>query len=481
MFLMVDDMRRDELRYMPQTRRWLGRGGATFTNAVMPNPLCCPSRASVLTGLHAHNHQVWSHAAPWGFHSFDDRSTFATWLRGAGYTTSYLGKYLNGYGPQPPPGASTGKSVQYVPPGWSQWRGSIDGGLRRTHRANGSTYRFFDTTLNNNGNGYLSLEGEYQSAAYGRMTASSITRLAAAPAPFLSYVSFTAPHNGGPRESDDPTAPVFSNWAGEYQRLGTPARPTHVRGMFDAAIKQAPGRAWHRVEPTDLRPSYYAQPPVTDVEWDALRNLARQRAESLAVVDKAIGRIMGSLRDSGEMGRTLVIFTSDNGFFLGERRMRHGKSHPYGPSARVPLLMRGPGIPAAVVREDPYLSIDHAATVAAAAGVSPPYVTDGQSMLRVARRGDAGWRRPVLTESAPAVAGDPPSVQGIRTSRYLYLRWAGSQEELFDVKADRMERHNVLGVPEYADDLAKLRGALEQVQNCRGAACSPPLDAGLVG
>ena len=395
LFLMVDDMRKDELRFMPATQAWIAQRGATFANAVMPNPLCCPSRASVLTGLHAHNHEVWTHMEPYGFHSFDDRSTLAVWLKRAGYTTAYLGKYLNLYGIQPRPGGTTGHSVQYVPPGWSRWRASIDGGLPRTHPKEGGTYEYFDTTLNDNGRGFLNYRGRYQTDVYADLTVASIRNLAAQPAPFLSYVSFTAPHNGGPREADDPGR-VYNTWARTWEPMGTPARPQRAWGRFDWAIPAAPGRTWYDDRATNLRPQYYATPPISSEEWPRIREAARQRAEAVSVADHAINRIMTALQQSGELGRTIVVFTSDNGYFLGEQRIRHGKSYPYFRSGLVPLLIRGPGIPAGVVRRDPFMSVDHAPTLARAAGVTPPYATDGWSMWDVAPAG-----RPRLAPGGP--------------------------------------------------------------------------------
>jgi arylsulfatase A-like enzyme len=475
--LMVDDMRKDELRFMPSTQRLLGGQGATFTNAVMPNPLCCPSRASVLTGLHSHNHRVWSHRAPWGFHSFDDRSTLPVWLRRAGYTTTYLGKYLNGYGPQPPPRQTSGRSVQYVPPGWSTWHGSIDGGLPESHSKSGGTYRFFDTTLNNNGNGYLNYQGRYQTDVYAERTVAQVKRLAAQAAPFFTYVSFTAPHGGGPRESDDP-GPVKNTWnlaSDRLQPLVTPARPKRVWGKFDGVIREAPGKKWAQVPASGLSAHVSSFPRISTGEWAGILESARQRAESLSVVDTAVGRIVEALRESGELSNTIVVFTSDNGYFLGEYRIRQGKSYPYWPAGRVPLLMRGPGIPAGVVRHDPFLSIDHAPTLAAAAGAAVPYGADGHSMLDVARSGDRGWRHAVLTESAPRKAGERPGVLGVRTGDFLYTHWRDGSEELFDLRRDRSERTSVLRDPGYSGALGELRAMLQTLRDCQGDSCRPLL------
>jgi arylsulfatase A-like enzyme len=142
----VDDMREDELVYMPKTRALLGGQGVQFVNSFSPYPLCCPARSSFLTGLYTHNHQVWSHDEPWGFKVLRDDETLPVWLERAGYRTHFLGKYLNGYGAQPAPDGSADNSRTYIPPGWSDWRGAIDGGLGAGHPKDGGTYRFFNTT-----------------------------------------------------------------------------------------------------------------------------------------------------------------------------------------------------------------------------------------------------------------------------------------------------------------------------------------------
>jgi N-acetylglucosamine-6-sulfatase len=128
---------------MPQTRRLIGDRGVRFANAFSPHPICCPARASVLTGWYTHNHGVYTVNEPFAFPSLPDRSTIATWLQRSGYATVYLGKYLNRYGWLPEPGKTTGNSVRYVPPGWTAWRGSIDRGLPQSHWAAGGTYQYY--------------------------------------------------------------------------------------------------------------------------------------------------------------------------------------------------------------------------------------------------------------------------------------------------------------------------------------------------
>jgi N-acetylglucosamine-6-sulfatase len=501
--IMVDDMRADELQYMPWTRRLIGNQGVDFRNSFAPFPLCCPTRASTLTGKYAHNHEVYGVFEPYGFPSFKDSSTLATWLRRSGYATVYLGKYLNGYGWMPEPGKDSGMSSQYVPPGWAEWRASVDGGdfLPRDHPLWGSTYHFFNTTLNANGKGYENYRGQYQSRVYGRLSEEIIQRRAASDRPFYLFVSFTAPHNGGPVEPDDPGTVLNDDGVGV--RYGTPARPADVRGMFDDVIKAPPGATWADSPHITDKPAYLAdQVPINAAEWDAILTLTRQRAESLHVVDQAIRRMVNALAATGELEKTLITFTSDNGYFLGEQVRRQGKILPHEPSLRVPFLMRGPGIPVGEQRFDPVTSVDYPATVLSLTGVSPGAEMDGTSVLPVARRGDRGWTRAVLTETGPRsdsrrltdLSGrpvpdghpeqDPRWAIGIRTDRYLYVDIAPrngeahGEEELYDLAVDPQQHSNLAYRAEengYGDVLRLLRRELQRMRACEGKECSAPM------
>ena len=501
LMFMVDDMRADDLQYMPEISRRIGGQGVTFTNGMAPYPLCCPARASVLTGLYPHNHKVWSHLEPYGFQALDDSSTIATWLDDAGYRTSYLGKYLNGYGRQPAPDGSDQHSTRYVPPGWDLWRGSIDGGLPRDHPADGGTYRFFDTTLSNNGRGYVTLERQYQTRAFGRLTRKTVARDSEKAAPWFNYVSFAAPHFGLPIEADDPS-PIIDDF-GREQAFKTVARPNDVKGLFDDRIFAAPGSDWLDPDPSDRSPELTERPDLNQEEIDALVTVTRQRAESLHVVDQEIARILDVLERTGEAEETFVLFTSDNGYYLGEQGIRQGKTLPYEPALKVPMLVSGPGIPSGEVREDPFLSIDLASTLADMADVEPVTPVDGESLLTAARIGDQGWRRPVLVETGPAStvrrtdesgAPLPPDADpgkrdirfllGVRTPRYLYTHRATGFEELFDLRLDPRQYDNLVDAdgmaePGYDRPLAMLREQLAAVRSCDGEECSPPLPAAL--
>ncbi|WP_183099748.1 sulfatase family protein [Nocardioides pelophilus] len=490
LFIMVDDMRDDDLRFMPQVRALIRDQGVRFRNSFSPYPLCCPARASVLSGRYTHNHGVYTVYEDYGFHAFDDRRTLATMLQDAGYANVYLGKYLNRYGFDPPPRAQQGNSLRYVPPGWDMWRASLDGGFAPGSPNAGSTYAYYDTTLSFNGKTFETLAGRYQTVAYGEIAGNIVRNRAPSPQPFLLYLSFTAPHSGGPKEDDDPRPTRLSN--GELYDWKTPARPPSVWGSLDSVVLEAPGASWRDPDFSD-KPGYLrVLPPLRPSDHRALLEVTRQRAEALKVVDQQVGNLMRTLADTGELDQTLVIFTSDNGYFLGEQRMRLGKVFPHEVSLRVPLLMRGPGIPAGETRTDPFTSVDFLPTIAAATGTTPDHRVDGVSMWRVARRGDVGWTRGILTETGALghpprntnEAGEPLSsggrrdirfLLGIRTHRYLFVDVAHQRDELYDLRRDPREYRNLIDVPRYAAVRRSLRRALADIRACRGRACSTAL------
>ena len=488
--IMADDMREDDLRFMPNVQRLIGDEGVRFKNMFSPQPLCCPARASFLTGEYTHNHGVWSHAAPYGFRVLRDEQTLPVWLKDVGYNTVFLGKYLNGYGWQTLPDGSS--SVHYVPPGWTDWRGSVDGGIEAGSTYAGSTYRYFDTTLNVNGV-LQPHQGQYQTRMFGRETEQIIATQARSTRPFFYWASYLAPHYGREREPDDPGDVVRDD--GRSGGFLTPARPADVKGMFDEEVTEAPGVEGEK-DVSD-KPFFIRNlPPLNDEERAAVLNVTRQRAEALAVLDQEVAGTIEALKDAGELDNTIVAFTSDNGFFLGEHRMRKGKVLPYDPSLRVPLLMRGPGIPQGVVREDPFTMIDFAPTFLDAAGASGQDSIDGVSMLDVARNGDQGWDRGILTETGPRqvsngveesdnflVQGDGPSPlrfsQGVRTSRYLYVEHASREKELYDLQQDPGQLDNLIARGVRRAVAAQLAHMLDWLRNCVGDECAALLPESL--
>ena len=486
--IMADDMRKGDLRWMPQTRALIADNGARFSNSFAPYPLCCPARASFLTGQYTHNHGVWTHHEPYGFTVFDDRHTLPRWLHQAGYRTIFLGKYLNGYGKRPAPDGQP--SVRYVPPGWSDWRGAIDGGLPPGHPLDGGTYRYWDTTLNVNGD-LEAHQGEYQTRMLGRQSVSLIHAYAPESEPFFLWASYVAPHHGGPREPDDP--PEVPRDDGKLTHIVTPAVPPEIRGRFDDQILQPDGLPSER-DVSD-KPAFIRRlPPINQAEELAMLEAARQRAEAIAVLDEEVAATVEALRATGELDDTLLMITADNGYFQGEHRMRQGKTLPYEPSLRTPLLMRGPGIPHGVTRAAPFLSIDFAPTILEAAGAPFPASLDGQTRLGVARAGGNGWKRPVLTETGPRrtvtrageagarlepiqAAHDKPYSAGVRVPGFLYVEHLSGEKELYDMRRDRGQRRNLIDHQAYDEDQRRLAKILRDLRSCAGDECRRQLSS----
>lgn len=477
--VMADDMRVDELRHMPSLRAAVGNHGLTFQNSFSPYPLCCPARASFLTGRYAHNHQVYWHEAPYGYGAFDDSRTLATSLRAAGYSTGFVGKYLNRYGPARSK-VSGKRSYTYVPRGWTDWRASIDA----THGlgVHGSTYNYMDTPFNVNGKVDNRYRGRYQSHVIGDFSVDMARGLGRRTKPFFMYVNYVAPHFGGPREPDDPPS-FLTDDRGRRQDFRTPARPPSVRGRFDALITRGAGmpKGGGSSEPdvSDKPHAFSRLPEVNASERAALAELTRQRAEAIYVMDRQVKRLIRELKRSGEWANTVFMFTSDNGYYLGEHRRRSGKVRAHEPSLRVPFLVTGPGLRTKANRYDPITTIDVTASVLDLAGARPPYRADGTSRVPTMRRGDRGWTVPVLNESThgegaarrtPGFGGPRTSI-GIRTVRYSYIRNRTGEHELYDLERDPLQLDNVHGQPGYAAVERALGRVWWRTRSCVGAEC----------
>lgn len=473
----TDDMRVDELRWMPNVRRLLQRKGLTFENSFAPYPLCCPSRASFLTGRYAHNHGVFSHLEPYGFASFRDRRTLATVLQRAGYRTGLVGKYLNGYGEQPLRGTGT-PSLEYVPPGWDQWYAGSDHVWQLGEPFRGGTYNYFDLVQNQNGR-IVASPGRYSTDVMAEQTRGLIRRFGRRPAPWFIWWNPVAPHHGGPVEHDDPRPSWRSD--GHVTSWATPARPDWVKGRFDALITHGGGTATGEPAGEDVtdKPAYLRKlPPFSEDERDALTEVTRQRAESLFVLDVQIGRTVSELSRSGQLANTVIAFTSDNGYYLGEHRKRHGKINLHEPSLRVPLIVSGPGVPQGR-RFDPVSTIDLAPTIAAYAGTRMRRA-DGMDLAPLVAAGDRGWDRAVVTEgmmpearylARKRLGKVALNTRGLRLGRWKLTRYSTGETELYDLANDPLEQSNLARRPRHAGTLRDLRRLYRRYADCRGAQC----------
>lgn len=478
--VMMDDMRHDEVRFAPNLLEHVVDRGLVFENSFSPYPLCCPARATFLKGQYAHNHGVLYIANPLAFGAIDDRVTVASRLWDAGYRTALVGKYLNRYGTAR--SRVTGrKSVRYVPHGWTDWMAALDPGWRLGKLRGGGVYHYFDMTQNVNGTVTFNT-GDYSSEVIGRQATALVGEYHDAGAPFFLYLAPPAPHNGLPFEPDDPRAMVAAD--GSLTRVGTPARPDWVKGRFDAEVTKGYGVRTGLPSEEDVsdKPApIIALPEATEEERTAIRDIARQRAESILAWDREFGRLVAELQRTGEYDDTVFVWTSDNGYYNGEHRMREGKIWPHEVSLRVPLVVAGPGIQRGV-RYAPATTADLTSTVLELAQARPLPAMDGRSLLPAMTGPDEAWTTPVLTEGLlkeiPRTVADFPAVvttSGIRTGRWKYTRYADGSAELYDLLRDPNELGNVYWDPAFDAVRGQLEEAWLRTRTCAARACRAPL------
>jgi arylsulfatase A-like enzyme len=435
--VMTDDQTQESMRVMANVQRLLARQGTTFAHSFASFPLCCPSRATFLTGQYPHNSTILGNALPQGGYQKlrpTHANTLPAWLQQAGYRTVHIGKYLNGYGRDNP---------REVPPGWSEWYGSVDP----------STYRFYGYTLNENGTlvSYGSRPDDYQADVYARKSVEAIRRLAPQAQPFFLSVAFLAPHSGGPRETDDP------------RNLATPVPAPRHRNRFAGEAMPTPP-SFNEADVSDKPQSVRRRPLLGPQRIAAVTESYRQRLESLLAVDEAVAAIVAALEASGELERTVILFTADNGFFHGEHRVPTGKVLVYEPSARVPLILRGPGVPRGRVHAQPVTNVDWAATIVDAADARAGRRPDGRSLVPLAQNPTRRWGRDLLFET--------PGYSALRTPRWLWVEHSNGERELYDLVGDPHQLQSQHANPTLAVLRQRLAARLARLRGCAGAACA---------
>lgn len=408
-FILTDDQRWDEMSIAghpflktPNIDR-VGREGAHFKNCFVSIPLCSPSRASFLTGKYPHSHQVLDNT------NHDELShKLITWpllLQREGYDTAFVGKWHMGTDDSPRPGFNR----------WVSFRGQG---------------QYVDPLLNIDGK-RIQAEG-YMTDLLSGHAVDFIKKPHAKP--FLLYVAHKAVH--GPF---------------------TPAE-RHKALYADQAIPRAPNTR----DTLDGKPNLQRKienAPQLGPGTGSGDELIRNQMRALAAVDEGVDRILKTLEETGQLDKTIVVFTSDNGYFWGEHGLGD-KRAAYEESIRIPLLIRYPKlIPAGSVRRQMVLNVDFAPTMLSLAGLPVPAGLHGRSLLPLLRSGKAAWRKSILTEyfmerQAPRF----PTWQSVRTERWKYIQYITHDfDELYDLQADPYEMKNLAGEP-------KAQGALKQMK-----------------
>ncbi len=443
--VMTDDQTQDSIRAMTKTRAGIGAPGTTFTNSLVTFPLCCPARATYMSGQYAHNHGVVNNVPPFGGYTrFNFANSLPVWLQQAGYRTIHVGRSLNGYGVDNP-------SITDVPPGWNDWVATLDP----------TTFDYARWQINENGQ-VLALPGldrpfEHQTDYLGRRASELVEQAAPSPQPFFLSLTFTAPHSGKPRDPDDPPG------------LATPSPSARHRDAFARSPLPRPP-SFNERDVSDKPRTIRRRSRLDRADFAAVQENYSQEMESLLDVDEAVGQLLGTLARTGELDNTLVIFTSDNGFMHGEHRIRAAKVFPYEPSIRVPLLMRGPGVPTGLRYGKQAANIDLAPTILDAADARPGRLQDGTSLLGLAVDPQKRSGREVVLENGRGLR-TISRYRGLRNDRYVYIRHERTRErELYDLRRDRYQLRNLAKVKRFRRVRILMDRRLRKLSGCRGAA-----------
>jgi N-acetylglucosamine-6-sulfatase len=436
-FVLTDDLAWNLVSHMPHVVA-LQQAGMTFSHYYVVDSLCCPSRSAIFTGEYPHDDGVFTNTgSDGGYKAYnahgDQRKSFAVALQKSGYRTALMGKYLNGYDPADP-----------VAPGWDVWD------------VTGNGYGEFNYSLNQNGTQhyYGDAPDDYLTDVLSAKATSFIASAASRRKPFLLEVATFAPH-----------APYV------------PA-PRYARA---AANVQYPKNAAYDRLPANPPPWLAQRQPLTPAQQAGITTVYRERVEADLSVDDMIGQLERELRAKGVAKNTYIVFSSDNGFHMGEYRLEPGKQTAFDTDINVPLIVSGPHVPAG--RTVPWLAsnIDLAPTFETLAGLKLRKTIDGHSLAALWRgQHPKDWRQVVLIEhhgpddlpgdpdAQASAQADPPSYEAVRTENALYVLYDNGDQEFYDTATDPLELDNIAsqGVP------PELRKALVALEDCHnGATC----------
>jgi len=428
-FVLTDDMRDDDLDHMPITRRLLADEGMEFTDAISPHPLCCPARAQLATGQYAQNNGVQhNRGVHGGFQALDPTREASSWFRDAGYRTAFVGKFLNGYGP-----------ADERPAGWSRWDALTRG-----------VYDYVDFTMTGDGTP-RSYTDDYITRVIEDHTNQAVRDFSAAGDPFVLYAWHLAPHYR------------ITPQGGRSLPLAEP----RDRDLFaDERPSSFDDPAFDEDDVSD-QPVYLRHlSPVSRVDVVAEN---RARLQALQSVDRAVGSLVETLAAEGVLDETYIVFSSDNGYSLGEHRFV-GKDVLTEEALQVPLLVRGPGIAPGGTSEVPATLVDLPATFAGLMGVPPGWLVDGTALVPILRGDGQVFRDTTLIQTGRTL-GDGWSHRGVRTERYLFGT-DGVEGFLYDRQEDPDELVNLVDDPRYADVRAALELRRTELVTCAGWTCN---------
>lgn len=411
--ILTDDQRSDILWAMPILQEKLAARGVTFNHAIMTTPLCCPARASLLSGgFYAHNTGVLTNGSEdknGGAPKFLDHDSLPVRLQAAGYNTAMVGKYLNGYKDLEP---------LYVPPGWTYFV-----------ETNNSPETMGSSTPTSSSIGTALPTSGFGASHDADLVMSFLDQYGASENPFFILVNNFEPHY--PATSP----PQFKNMYTDYFY--------RERAWLEEDMSDKPkvvSDIW-----TTYGPQFSSQ-----AEEDEFH---RKQLRAITAVDASIGTIVDRIEAMGKLDNTVFFFLSDNGMLWGEHGL-YGKGVPYEESTHVPYVVVMPGVEP---RTDDHLvaaNLDTGTTIMDLAGI--PRTTDGMSLVPLLTDPDStAWRSELLIEDF--VESGSLAWAGIRTEQYRYAQYLDGSVELYDLLLDPYELESKHADPAYAQILADLR------------------------
>lgn len=444
---------------MTKTNKLIKNEGIEFTNAFATTPICCPSRSTLLTGLFQHNHNVLNNSIEGGCSSREwqkslEKQTFAVYLKENGYKTFYAGKYLNQYGNQNAGGAS------HVPPGWDFWIGLI------------GNSKYFNYTLSVNGikkyfsNSYLTRVIQSYAHNFVKTQENSSN-------PFLMVIAPPAPHQ--------PFTPE-AKYSGFFEGKRV---PRNVQFNFENNTN----KHWL----LQMNPS-----PLPKRTISLLDEMYARRWETLLSVDDLVESVVKQLDIIKELDNTYILYTSDNGFHLGQFSLAWDKRQLYEFDIRVPLLVRGPGIKKKLSISDPVILPDIAPTLLYIGAINN-VILDGKSFLPIRKNTNRLFMIEYHGEGtldkhsdcdiddenvyecsklADCKCQDAKNntyscVRGLTAKdNFIYCQFFDNKgfEEIYNIKEDKFQLHNLRNEISKVCRI-KMQMALKKLQSCKTESC----------
>ncbi|KAI8803658.1 alkaline-phosphatase-like protein [Cladochytrium replicatum] len=493
-FIITDDQDAtyDSLKYMPSVQKWLVRGGVNYQNHFVTTPVCCPSRASIFRSQYTHSHNLSDVFPPHGGYTKWikedlDKDYLPGWLKAAGYSTWFTGKFVVEYSLD---------NYFRVPKAWDVFDAFSIPNLTAL------TVRFDIPVFSRNGEWPVIYNGQYQTDVLAQKTLAFVESAVALRKPFFIYTAPSACHTTVYARDTKKLPPEEAIGALSFEPPIPADRHKHLFSdvelprppNFNASREDKP--AWLRTLP------YLSQQNATYLTW-----AYRQRLRSLQAVDEFVEDLFTRLEATGELDNTYVFYTADNGYHLGAHALGMGKEFFIEEDIRVPMLARGPGIPAGSVVTEQTLHLDLAATFTALAGAGLPRITDGKvfPIIRdlpgvkesvelheeaVSARKELNVKRPATLVEFWGTGADEAlgrlffnnTWKAVRTDDAKYVVHCTGERQLYNLNEDPYELSNLLPPGSTLDTIPsnlrkvvdRLDALLSLLAHCSGETCVDP-------